>query len=129
MSYGFERHIHDITVDDAIALVTDALAKEGFGVLTRIDVDQKLHDKLDVDFRRYVILGACNPRLAYTALTADPQIGLLLPCNVVVQQDGARDVLVSIADPEAMVRLTHDRAIAPVADEASKRLHRVMDGL
>ena len=128
MQYGFERTLHDTSIDRAIERVTAALATEGFGVLTRIDVKDTLKKKLELDFRDYVILGACNPRLAHRALVAEPQIGLLLPCNVVVQQtpDG---VVVSIADPNAMFRIVENPALEPVAKEADDRLRRVIASL
>jgi len=128
MRYGFERELPNTTVDQAVERVTAALAKEGFGVLTRIDVKETLKKKLDVDFRGYVILGACNPTLAHRALTAEPQIGLLLPCNVVVQ-DGAGGATVSIADPKAMFQVVDNPSVAPVADEADQRLRRVIAAL
>lgn len=130
LRYGFERTIPNVGYDDAIARVTAALQAEGFGILTEIDVAATLKKKLDVDFRPYRILGACNPTLAHRALTGEPQIGLLLPCNVVVQQaaDG-RGVTVSIADPKAMFTVVDNPAVAPVADEADQRLRRVMDAL
>lgn len=128
MRYGFERTLRDTTVDQAIERVTAALAAEGFGILTRIDVKETLKKKLDLEFRDYVILGACNPGLAHRALTAEPQIGLLLPCNVVVQRsdDG---VVVSIADPSAMFRIVDNSALEPIAKDADERLHRVIDSL
>ena len=128
MRYGFERELRNTTVEQGVERVTAALAKEGFGVLTRIDVKETLKKKLELDFRGYVILGACNPTLAHRALTAEPQIGLLLPCNVVVQ-DSAGGVTVSIADPKAMFQVVDNPAVAPVADEADQRLRRVMEAL
>jgi len=126
--YGFGTTLRNVAFDDAVQRATDALKAEGFGVLTEIDVQATPKKKLDVDFRRYVILGACNPPLAKRALDAEPEIGLLLPCNVVVQEtdDG---VGVSIADPEAMFTLVDNPAIAPVADEAKARLRRVISSL
>ena len=108
--------------------VTDALKREGFGVLTEIDVKETLRKKLDVDWRAYRILGACNPLLAHQALTADPQIGLMLPCNVVVQEE-AGGVTVSIADPRAMFSVVRSAALEPVAAEADARLRRVIASL
>jgi uncharacterized protein (DUF302 family) len=127
--YGFGTTLQGVGFDDAVQRVTDALKEEGFGVLTEIDVQATLRKKLDADFRRYVILGACNPQLAQRALDADSQIGLLLPCNVVIQEAGAGDVAVSIADPQAMFMLADRSDVAPVATEASQRLHRVIDAL
>ncbi len=128
--YGFETTLSDTTYNDAIQRVTDELEKEGFGILTEIDVGATLKKKLDVDFRRYIILGACNPSLAYHALGVEPQIGLLLPCNVVVQEAAPTGtVVVSIADPRAMFALVDNSAAAPVADEANERLRRVIDAI
>ena len=126
-SYGFGRHIEG-TLAEAIEKVTGALKNEGFGVLTEINVKDTLKKKLDVDFRGYVILGACNPPLAHKALTADPQIGLLLPCNVVVQEapDGG-GVVVTIADPRAMFSLVDNSDLEPVVAEAERRLRRVIE--
>jgi len=127
LRYGFERRLTDTTFDQAVEKVTAALKSEGFGVLTEIDVKATLSKKLDVDFRRYVILGACNPNLAHRALVAEPQIGLLLPCNVVVQEAPEGGVVVSIADPGAMFTMVDNAAVAPIAAEAEERLRRVID--
>jgi len=127
--YGFETTLSDTNFDDALGRVGDALKKEGFGVLTEIDVKATLKKKLEVDFRRYMILGACNPGLAHRALEAEPQIGLLLPCNVVVQEAATGGVIVSIADPRAMFALVDNPAVAPVAEEAEDRLRRVFAAL
>lgn len=127
--YGFEKRVDGTSFDEVIAKTTAALKAEGFGVLTQIDVKDTLKKKLGVDFRRYVILGACNPSLAHKALEAEGQIGLLLPCNVVVQEMAAGEVIVSIADPKAMFSVVDNAAVAPVADEAYARLQRVMGAL
>ncbi len=129
LRYGFERRLVDATFDQAVEKVTAALKCEGFGVLTEIDVKATLKKKLDVDFRRYVIPVACNPKLAHRELSAEPQIGLLLPCNVVVQEAPEGGVTVSIADPRAMFTLVDNAAVAPVAAEAEERLRRVIDSL
>jgi len=115
--------------DTAIQRVTDALKTEGFGVLTEIDVKATLKKKLDVDFRPYKILGACNPPLAHRALTADSQIGLLLPCNVVVTQSDNDTVQVSLVDPLSMLGLVHSAEVEAVAQEARTRLERVAGSL
>ncbi len=127
--YGFETTLSDTNYDDAIRRVTDELEKEGFGILSEIDVSATLKKKLDVDFRRYMILGVCNPRLAYQALGVEPQIGLLLPCNVVVQETPTGAVVVSIADPRAIFALVDNSAVAPAAEAANERLRRVIDAL
>ncbi len=114
--------------ETALQKVTDALKAEGFGVLTEIDVKATLKKKLDVDFRPYKILGACNPPLAYRALTAAPEIGLLLPCNVTVAQvdDG---IEVGIIDPLGMMGFVQHPDLEPVAEEARQRLERVAKAL
>jgi len=101
--------------------VREALAAQGFGVLTEIDVQETLKAKLGVDSQSYVILGACNPTLAHQALQVEPEIGLLLPCNVVVREDGDQ-VLVHALDPQVIVTLPGRAELAPVADEASRRI-------
>jgi len=114
--------------DEAVEKVTAALQEEGFGVLTEIDVAATLKKKLDADFRHYVILGACNPHLAHQALTTELEIGLLMPCNVIVYEDGDGSV-VSIADPIAMVEMTGIAELAPIAEEARTKLQRVIHAL
>ncbi len=113
----------------AVERVTAALAAEGFGVLTEIDVKATLKKKLDVDFRDYVILGACNPHLAHRAMSAELEVGLLLPCNVVVYADDDGGSVVEIADPLAMLAAAESAALQPVAEEARARLLRVAAAL
>ena len=117
--------------DEAIDRVTEALGAEGFGVISRIDIDDKFKEKLDVDFRPYVILGACNPALAHKALSAEPGVGLLLPCNVCVERtdSGAR---VYIVDAESMMGsagLDDNETISELGRDASERLDRVAQSL
>jgi uncharacterized protein (DUF302 family) len=111
--------------DDAVRRVKIALRQEGFGVLTEIDVRDTLHEKLGVEFRDYVIIGACNPPLAHRALEMDLDVGTLLPCNVVVYADGDETVLVAF-DPEAGVALSDSAGLASVAQEAKARLQRAL---
>ena len=111
--------------DDALAEVMTALKAEGFGVLTEIDVKETLKKKLDVDFRPYKILGACNPPLAYRALTVAPEVGLLLPCNVTVSYVEDQVTEVSIVDPLSMLGFVNQPDLEPVAAEARARLDRV----
>jgi uncharacterized protein (DUF302 family) len=116
------------TFAEASERVRDALQEQGFGVLTEIDVQATLRNKLGEEIEDYVILGACNPQLAYQALGVDRQIGLLLPCNVVVRSDGAETV-VEMLDPQVMVTVTGRDELAPVAGEAAQRLRAAMDAL
>jgi uncharacterized protein (DUF302 family) len=129
LRYGFEKRLIDTSFEQAVDRVTAALKAEGFGILTEIDVKDTLKKKLDVDFRRYLILGACNPPLAHKALESEGQIGLLLPCNVVVQETPEGAMVVSIADPKVMFTLVENPAVAPIAAEAYARLRRVMEAL
>jgi uncharacterized protein (DUF302 family) len=116
--------------DEAVASVTDALKNEGFGVLTEIDVKATMKKKLDVGFRRYTILGACNPPLAHRALSTEMEIGLLLPCNVIVYEDDeGTGSIVSIVDPIAMLGVAVNPALEDVANEAQARLTRVAQAL
>ncbi len=115
--------------DEAQAQVTAALKAEGFGVLTEIDVKETLKKKLDVDFRPYEILGACNPPLAYRALSTAPEVGLLLPCNVTVSYVEENMTDVSIIDPLSMLGFVQHPDLEPVAEEARARLDRVAQAL
>lgn len=115
--------------ETALTRVTGALKAEGFGVLTEIDVKDTLKKKLDVDFRPYKILGACNPPLAYRALSAAPEVGLLLPCNVTVAQMEDGRIQVAIVDPLAMMGFVANPALQSIADEARARLNRVAAAL
>lgn len=127
-SYGFGKMLEQ-DFDDAIELVTDKLKDEGFGVLSDIDVAAKMKEKLDKDMPRYRILGACNPPLAWQAVTNVPDIGLLLPCNVLVREDQDGHVSVSFMDPESVMSLVDHPEIRPLAGEVKARLERVMDAL
>ena len=122
-----------ITVDqpyaEAVSRTREALAEQGFGILTEIDVQATMKSKLGVDVEAYVILGACNPDLAYQALEVDRSIGVLLPCNVVVSARASGGSTVAILDPQIMAEVTELPALQPVADEASRRLQVVLDTL
>ena len=127
--YGFKRTV-DLTPDEADKKVREELQKEGFGVLTEIDVKATLKQKLDVDFRPYRILGACNPQLAHQALSAEIDIGLLLPCNVVVYEGSEEGTsVVGILDPGVQLGVTGRDDINHLADEVRTRLSRVLDAL
>lgn len=124
MSYGFSKQV-TATFDATVEKVTTELQKEGFGVLTTIDVKETLKKKLNVDFKKYKILGACNPPFAHKALQAEEQIGLLLPCNVVVyEKDGSS--VVAAFDPISMSRVMDNPAVQPIAEEMKRRLERVI---
>ncbi len=126
-TYGFSTRLR-VPYEQAVQRVTAALKEEGFGVLTEIDIRATLKQKVGVDFRKYVILGACNPPLAHRALEADLDVGLLLPCNVIVYEDGP-DSIVGIVDPMAMLGVIRNPALQPVAEEAKARLTRVLQHL
>lgn len=115
--------------DQAVARVTEELQKEGFGVLTEIDVQATLKKKLDIDKRPYKILGACNPKLANQALDAEPDIGLLLPCNVVVREDEDGAVVVGFMDPAAVLGLVQRPELESLGADVRSRLERVRDAL
>ena len=124
---GFQSTLN-LPYESALEKVTDALKSEGFGILTSIDVKETMKKKLDVDFRKYTILGACNPPLAHKALTARPDVGLLLPCNVIVYEEGNTTV-VNIIDPISMTNFIDDQSLVAVANEAHQRLKRVSDAI
>lgn len=126
MSYHFTKTVQ-MTFDEAIARVTEELKQEGFGVLTEIDVRATLKKKLDVDFRNYRILGACNPPFAYRALQAEDKIGTMLPCNVIVQEHAPGQVEVSAVDPVASMASVPNSQLGEVADEVRSRLQRVIE--
>jgi uncharacterized protein (DUF302 family) len=118
----------DVPYEEAVELATAALKSEGFGVLTEIDVKATMKKKIDADFRKYVILGACNPHLAHRALSTQLEIGLLLPCNVIVYEEDGGSV-VSIVDPLMMMQMADAEALSPIAQEARAKLERVREKL
>lgn len=123
--FGFGKTI-DLPFDDAIETVTVELEKEGFGILSDIDVSAKMKAKLGKEMPPYRILGACNPALAYQAIQAVEDIGLLLPCNVLVREDEAGTVHVDFMDPQSVLSLVDDPGVAPLASEVKGRLERVL---
>ena len=126
--YYFNKTV-DLSFEDAIAKVTDELKKEGFGILTEIDVQATLKKKLDVDFRPYKILGACNPPFAHKALSAESHIGIYLPCNVIVQDVGDGKTEVAAVDPLVAMSQVENPALEPVAKEVQAKLQRVIENL
>lgn len=124
--YGFSKTL-SCEFDEAITKVTEALKTEGFGVLTEIDVKATLKTKIDVDRNPYTILGACNPTLANQAINAEPDIGLLLPCNVLVRQEDGGDITVAFMDPAAVLTLVERDGVKELASEVREKLMRVRD--
>lgn len=127
-NYGFSKTI-DQSYETAIEKVKAALKEEGFGVLTNIDVKETLKTKLDIDFRKYVILGACNPPLAYKTLQAETEIGLLLPCNVIVYENDEGKSVVSAVDPIKMVSVVGNSDLDEIAKEVSEKLRNVIKNM
>ena len=127
MDYGFSKTV-DLSFEDTINKVTEELKKEGFGILTTIDVKDTLKSKIDVDFKKYTILGACNPPFAHKALLAEEEIGLLLPCNVIVYEKEDKSA-VSFFNPALMSKVVENEALIPIADEVKEKLHRVYDSI
>jgi uncharacterized protein (DUF302 family) len=128
VSYYFNKKVSD-SFDDAIVRVTEELKKEGFGILSEIDVQSALKKKLDVDFKKYRILGACNPPFAYKALQQEDKIGTMMPCNVIVEENEDGSVEVSAVDPEASMQAVQNQSLAGIAHEVSAKLKKVIDSL
>ncbi len=123
--YSFSR-ILSLTYEEAVPKVKEALKSEGFGVLTEIDVKKTMKEKLDKDFRRYIILGACNPPLAHQVLEAEPEVGIFLPCNVLVYEEGNKTV-VSAMDPEAAMVLVKNERVNEVAKQVRRKMEKVLN--
>jgi len=128
MSYYFSK-ILNVSFDEAISKVTDELKKEGFGILTDIDIKEALKKKLNVDFKKYRILGACNPPFAYQALQAEDKIGTMLPCNVVVQEIAEGKVEIAAVDPLASMQAIENPKLKNIAEQVRAKLKRVIDNL
>lgn len=129
MSYYFSKVLKNTNFDSAIEKVTSELKNEGFGILTEIDVKETLKKKIDVDFKKYKILGACNPHFAYKVLQSEDKIGVFLPCNVVVEEHENGEVEVSAVDPIASMVAVENKAIEGLAKEVQQKLKRVIEGL
>ncbi len=125
MSYGFKKQV-DLTFDEAVLKVRTELSKEGFGILTEIDVKSTLKKKLDVDYENYLILGACNPPFAYQAFEAEKEIGLLLPCNLIVYVDNGK-IYVSAINPLEAMYVVENKKLKEVAKKVKEKLKRVID--
>lgn len=128
MSYYISTRV-DKPFEEAISAVTEALQEEGFGVLTEIDVKTTMKKKLDVDFRNYRILGACNPPFAHKALEAEDKIGTMLPCNVIVQEHEPGTVEIAAVDPVSSMQAVDNPGLTPVAQEIQQRLQRVIEAV
>lgn len=128
MSYYFSKTLN-ISFDEAIIKVTEELKKEGFGILTEIDVTAALKKKLDVDFRKYRILGACNPSFAYKALQAEDKIGTMLPCNVIVQETDEGNTEVAAIDPIASMQAVDNPSLGEIANQIQGKLKKVIENL
>lgn len=128
MSYHFSKTVDD-DFDMAIEKVTEELKKEGFGILTQIDVKETLKKKLDVDFKKYRILGACNPHFAYEALKTEDKIGTMLPCNIIVQEHEDGKVEISAADPVASMKAVKNDSLGGIAMQVKEKLDRVISNL
>ena len=127
--YALVKELPELDYENAVARTRELLSDEGFGVLTEIDVTDTFKKKLDIDFKRYVILGACNPQLAHRAMAGEPFIGVLLPCNVVVMDREGGGTIVSAFKPTAGFSLVDNPEVAPIAEEVEDRLRRVLDRL
>jgi len=128
MNYYFSKNL-SMSFDEAIVRVTGELKKEGFGILTEIDVKETLKKKLDVDFKKYRILGACNPPFAYKALQAEDKIGLMLPCNVIIQEISEGKIEVSAIDPVASMQAVANPKLLEVAEQVRVKLQKVINNL
>lgn len=128
MNYYFSKKINT-NFDQAVQLITESLKKEGFGVLTEIDIQEKLKEKLNVDFRKYKILGACNPAYAYKALQLEDKIGTMLPCSVIVQELENNEIEVAAVDPVASMMAIENSVLAGIAEEIKEKLERAIASL
>lgn len=126
MTYTIDRTLSNASFTDVVARTREALAKEGFGVLTEIDVKATLKSKIAVDIDNYLILGACNPQMAHKALELEPRVGAMLPCNVIVRSIGSGEIMISAVDPRASMEAIENNALKSVAGDVRKMLERVV---
>lgn len=129
MSYYFNTTLKNTSFEDALEKVTAELKKEGFGVLTEIDVKETLKKKIDVEFKKYKILGACNPQFAHKALTKEDKIGVLLPCNVVVEENDNGEIEVSAVDPIASMQAAENEELRGIATEVQEKMKKIIANL
>lgn len=129
MEYTFNKILNEISFEDALMKITDELKKEGFGIITEIDVKETFKKKLDVDFRKYRILGACNPGFAYKAIQAESRIGAFLPCNVILQENENGEIEVSAVDPVASMSSVQNESLTGLAAEVKNKLQKVINQL
>ncbi len=127
--YALVKELPEMDYDLAVERTAELLAEEGFGILSEIDVKATFKKKLDLDFKRYVILGACNPELAHQALSGEPLLGVLLPCNVVVMERDGGGVIVAGFKPTAGFSLVDNPEVAPIAEQVEEKMRKVLDGL
>lgn len=129
MSYYFSTKVKGLSFDDAVEKVTEVLQTEGFGVMTTIDIKEKLKEKLDVDFKKYTILGACNPHFAYEALKNEDKIGVFLPCNVIVEEHENGEIEISAVDPIASMMAVKNESLGDIAIEVQQKLKSIIESL
>lgn len=129
MNYYFSKTLENVNFDEVIERVTEELKKEGFGILTEIDVKATLKKKLDVDFRNYRILGACNPPFAYKALLAEDKVGTMLPCNVIVQQISDTQIEIAAIDPAAFMQAIKNESLGNIANEIRSKLEKIIKNI
>ena len=127
MNYGFSKTV-DLSYEEAVEKVIAELKKEGFGVLTSIDVKETFKKKINADFKKYTILGACNPPLAYKALQMEEELGLILPCNVIVYEK-ENNIVVSVFNPIIMTKIINNEDLKPIAEEVKTRMERVLEAV
>ena len=129
MQYYFSKTLTNVSFDEAVAKVTEELKKEGFGVISEINLHEKFKEKLDIDFRKYRILGACNPASAFKALQQEDKIGTMLPCNVIVQQLSDAQIEVAAVDPVASMQAIENANLAAIANEIRSKLEKVIENI